>query len=503
MSKSSLQIELPLAPPRGEESLLAWLYRELRSAVLSGRLKPGARLPSSRNLAKQHGVARGTVTSVFEQLLAEGYLISRVGSGTTVSRELPDKFFHAGRPVLVRKAAGTQGHISKRGRLMTSGPVSGRLRDRGAVAFRVNQPSVDHFPLEVWSRLVSRRTRMATHAMLLDGDPMGYPPLREAVATHLGSSRGVVCSSKQVMIVSGTLQALDMVARLALDANNKVWMEDPGYAGAAATLRATGARLVPVPVDEKGLRVTEAIRRAPDARFAYVTPAHQFPLCVTMSLERRLELLEWSRATGSWIFEDDYDSEFRFSGSPLAALQGLAPDGNVIFSGSFNKMLFPSLRIGFLVLPAHLVDPMLAARSILDRYAPVLEQAALCDFIAEGHFGRHLRRMREVYSENLAVLMKSVKTEWGNHLVVRQTDTGLQTVGWLAHGLTDTVVAQAAASHGVELYPLSKSAMRWKETNGVAIGFGAVRPAELHRGVRALAPVLRQLAGEKSALPRP
>lgn len=491
MPKTAHQIALPLRPPRAGETLSGWLYRELRTAILVGRLKPGALLPPTRSLAREHHVARGTVVGVFEQLLAEGYLESRVGSGTSVHRKLPDEFFNAAKDVRPSFQPALRGRLSRRGKAMSHSPFLGRAETtRGLRAFRANQPSVNHFPTELWSRLGARRMRLASRDMLQAGDVMGYRPLREAIAAHLGSSRGVICHADQVMVVSGTQQALDLVARIVLDPGDEAWMEDPGYPGASAILRSAGARLVPVPVDEKGMRVAEGLRRSPKARFAYVTPAHQFPLCVTLPLERRLKLLEWSRSTGAWIFEDDYDSEFRFAGRPLAAMQGLAPEGNVIFSGSFSKMLFPSLRMGFLVVPPHLVPPLRSARSLTDRYGPMVEQAVLCDFITDGHFGKHLRRMREIYAEHLGILVKETEREWGERLRLHPTDTGLQTVAWLAPDLRDTAFAQKAMGRGVEVVPLSSFALRWKNRRGLQIGFASVGTNELRRGVEAIARLL-------------
>ena len=492
MSKILLRHELALSRKRTGESLSGWLYRELRAAILEGRLKPGALLPPTRALAVQYGVARGTVVGVFEQLISEGYLEARVGSGTSVNRKLPDDFFRAPAKHQTAAKPAVQGSLSERGKRMAVSPFLAltppQHRSR---AFCANQPSVNHFPLELWGRLGSRRLRLASRGMLSAGDAMGYPPLREAIAAHLGSTRGVVCSADQVTVVSGTQQALDLVTRVVLDAGDAAWMEDPGYPGAAAILRANGARLVPVPVDTSGLCVEEGLKRAPEARFAFVTPAHQFPLGVTLSLERRLRLLEWSRASGAWIFEDDYDSEFRFAGRPLAALQGLASEGNVLFAGSFSKMLFPSLRLGFVVVPPHLVEPLRAARSLVDRYSPVIEQAVLCDFIAAGHFGQHLRRMREVYAERLEVLQNAAKKEWGDRLWLHPTNTGLQTVGWLTKNVRDREFARTAAACGVEVTPLSNYALRWETAHGLQIGFASAGPRELRRGVTSLAKLLR------------
>jgi len=488
--KRSILLSLP---PRGRgETLSAWLYRELRQAILEGRLKAGAPLPSSRSLSTQYKVARGTVVFVFEQLTSEGYLEGKTGSGTRVSSKLPDEYFigagKSSRPALPLR----KGHLSQRGHALAQSPFLKLQRSVKALrAFRANQPSVTHFPTEIWSRIGSRRMRMASRSMLLDGDVLGYLPLREAVASHLGETRAVVCDSSQIMIVSGTQQALDLIIRLTLDPGDEAWMEDPGYPGASAMLLAAGASVVSISVDHQGMRVSEGLRKAPQAKLAYVTPAHQFPLGVAMPLERRLQLLEWSRQSGSWIFEDDYDSEFRFAGKPLASLQSLAPYGNVIFSGSFSKMLFPSLRMGFLVLPQHLAEAARQARSLLDRFGPPVEQAVLCDFITEGHFGRHLRKMREIYAEHLAILSESAQKEWGGRLVLQPTDTGLQTVAWLSSsGQSDRDFSRTAAGRGVEVVPLSAFARQWKKRNGLQIGFASISPAEIRRGVEAMGQIL-------------
>lgn len=493
MTEISPHLLLALAQKRAGESLTAWLYRTLRAAILEGRLQPGVLLPPTRVLAAQHQVARGTVVRVFERLVCEGYLRARVGSGTTVNPELPDDFFGApASEQAAEKPAAVRGSLSERGRRLALSPFPAAAPAPGSArAFRANQPSVSHFPIEVWARLSARRLRLASRGMLSAGDVMGYRPLREAIAAHLGTTRGVVCGAEQVMVVAGTQQALDLVSRIVLDPGDAAWVEDPGYPGAAAVLRAAGARLVPVPVDEGGLCVPAGLKRAPAARLAFVTPAHQFPLGVTLSLERRWQLLEWSRTTGAWIFEDDYDGEFRFAGRPLAALQGLAPTGNVIFSGSFSKMLFPALRMGFVVLPPHLVEPMRAARSVVDRYGSTLGQAVLCDFMVEGHFGQHLRRMREVYAQRRDVLMDAAQRDWGDRLRLRLTDTGLQTVGWLAADVCgDREFARRAAARGVEVVPLSDFAVSWEDRQGLQIGFASADPSELRRGASALAKLL-------------
>lgn len=296
----------------------------------------------------------------------------------------------------------------------------------------------------------------------------------------------MVCEPEQIL-VSGTQQALDLITRLLLDPGDSVWMEDPGYPGATAVFKAAGVTIKPIPLDEDGMSVKVGLREALQARLAYLTPANQFPLGEVLLLERRIQRLEWSASTGSWIFEDDYDSDFLFVGQPLAALQGINPEANVIYSCSFNKMLYPTLRLGFLVLPKSLVEPVRAARSLLDRFPPILDQMVLRDFIAEGHFGRHLRRMRQIYAERHAALVKAVETLEGR-LTLNRCDTGLQVAGWVRQqsGTDDRSVAKVLATRGVEVVPLSNFALRWPNRTGLHLGFAAVSVRELKQAVDVL-----------------
>jgi len=321
---------------------------------------------------------------------------------------------------------------------------------------------------------------------------MGYRPLQEAVCAYLSTSRGVRCRPEQVAIVSGTQEALDLVARLFLDPGDRVCLEDPGYPGAALVFEAVGARISTAPVDGEGMKPSAASLRG--ARLVYVTPAHQFPLGTTMSLRRRLELLDWSRRAGALIFEDDYDGEYRYSSRPLPALQGLDRGAQVLFSGSFSKVLFPSLRLGYLVVPADLVDRFAAARSITARHPPLLEQAVLCDFMAAGHFARHLRRMRQVYAERLAVLLDAARERLAGLLEVSPVEAGLQTAGWLRAGLDGEAAARAAAARGVEVTPLGRYGRRPLPREGLQLGFAAVDAHEIRRGVRELATALETLS---------
>jgi len=487
MAKRTTTFALMLPPRDAAAPACRWLCTALRAEILEGRLRPGARLPATRDLAGQVGLSRGTIVSAFEQLKAEGYLEGSVGSGTFVNKVLPDELLQ------VRRKAGTPPpvppprprRVSGFGTRVTPLPVHGALPAR---AFRTDQPALDLFPTTLWAQIASRRLRRASSSLLLGCGPLGYRPLREVVAEYLTVSRGVVCVPEQVAIVSGVQEALDLAARLLLDPGDRVCMEDPGYAGAARVFTACGASIVTAPVDGEGMRLPD--RRLRGVRLVYVTPAHQLPLGTSMSLPRRLQLLDWARSAGAAIFEDDYDSEYRYSGPPAPALQGLDRHGLVLFAGSFSKVLFPSLRLGYLVTPADLVERVAAAISITNRHAPLLEQAVLRDFIAEGHFGRHVRRMREVYAERLSVLLACARERLSGLLEISGVEAGLQTAGWLCGGIDGEAAARAAAERGVEVSPLQRYSRAPLVRDGLQLGFAAVDTREIRRGVEELAVAL-------------
>jgi GntR family transcriptional regulator/MocR family aminotransferase len=461
-----------------------WLYEALRSEILGGRLRPGARLPSTRDLARQYRLARGTIVSSFEQLKSEGYVSGTVGSGTYVSKILPDEWFQVPRddgprPPAQPKPRRKVSNYARGVRLLPN------LEVRPSRAFRANMPALDLFPATLWAQVAARRLRRVSTSLLLGCGPLGYPPLREAVAGYLNTSRGVKCAPDQVAIISGVQEALDLAVRLFVNPGDRVCMENPGYPGAAAAFRAGGAKVSAIGVDEQGMQVDDAGMRG--ARLVYVTPGHQFPVGVTMSLARRLRLLEWAGHSGALILEDDYDSEYRYTGRPVPALQGLDRRGVVLFTGSFSKVLFPSLRLGYLVVPPDLVDYVSATLSLTSRHAPLLEQAVLCDFMTEGHFGRHLRRMREVYAERLSVLLECVGQSLTGLVEISGVEAGLQTAGWLPSGLDGESVAAAAAERGVEVTPLSRYSHLRMAREGLQLGFAAVDGKEIRRGVRELA----------------
>jgi GntR family transcriptional regulator/MocR family aminotransferase len=486
MAKQSAAFELALPPQTGDAATYEWLYGVLRTEILEGRLRGGTRLPSTRELARRYSLSRGTIVNAFELLKSEGYLRGSTGSGTFVSDVLPDDLLTVKR----KDDAHAQKRIPRR-RLSTYGkrvPYEPNFETRPVGAFRANLPAVDLFPMKIWSALSARRMRSAQPALLIGCDPIGYRPLREAVADYLNTWRGVKCSPEQILIVSGVQEAIDIAARVVLDRGDRVCVEDPGYTGARMVFEACGAHVIPIPVDEEGLRVDE--RGMLGARLVFVTPAHQAPLGVTMSLRRRLALLEWSKRNDALIFEDDYDSEYRYSSRPLPALQGMDRDGCVVFAGSFNKVLFPSLRLGYIVAPPDLISRFEAVKSITSRHAQLFDQAVLCDFIAGGHFARHLRRMREIYAERLSVLLETVRARLEGAMEISDIEAGLQTAAWLRDDFDANAVEAQARARGLHVTSLSKFASRPLAREGLQLGFAAITPAEIRRGVRELAAVL-------------
>jgi GntR family transcriptional regulator / MocR family aminotransferase len=491
--------DLSLTPPTDGQDLWRWLYTELRAAILDGRLNRGARLPSTRSLAKQYGLSRGTVTTAFDQLHGEGYTRTQVGGGTYVAFGVPDQSMTI---KLNRRALSppkSTAFLSTRaGRMIEDVRLLPASHSLGK-AFRTYEPAVDLFPVNLWARVAGRVLRHAPRSLYGQGSVAGYLPLRKAIADYVGAARGVRCDAGQIVVTSGAQQALDLAARVLLDPGDEVWLEDPGYPGAHFTLRAAGANIIPVPVDAEGLIVEQARNLGSSARLAYVTPANQFPLGVTMSLDRRLELLNWAGNAGALIIEDEYDAEYRYFGRPVAALQSLDRSGCVIYIGTFTKMLFNALRLGFIVVPERLVNAFEATRSFVDRHPPTLDQAILAEFILEGHFGHHVRKMRQTYAERAAVLLETSRKHLSGLIDVVDPASGMRTIGWLTNCTSDSLVAQHGRSLGLELTALSEFMMRHPHPPALVLGFAGCNAGELRRGVRVLAAALDGCDGEKNA----
>jgi GntR family transcriptional regulator/MocR family aminotransferase len=493
-------LDLPLQLGERGEPIHRGLYGALRAAMLEGRIPAGSRLPSTRSLAAQLGVARGTVVMVFEQLRAEGYVEGRIGSGTRVASRLPDAWFKTqGESPTRAPGPRPPPALSRWGKSIE---LSSSDMPRTARPLRAHCPAVDAFPTELWGQAIARRARRDERLMLSDADVRGYAPLREAVSVYLRSSRGVTCTPEQVVILPSVQQLLDLMARLVLDPGDEVWIEDPGYRGARAMFEAVGASIVPVPVDDAGIRVDVGVKRAPKARLAYVTPSHQAPLGVTLSLDRRIALLEWAAARGSFVIEDDYDSEYRYESRPLPAMQGLDREGIVVHTGTFSKTLLPSLRLAYAVIPDRLLDRVVAAKSMIDRFTPPLQQAALADFMEAGHFGRHLRRMRELYSERRAALLDALASELEGVVTVVGASAGLDLCVRLAPGMDDRRVETELAAANVEVVALSRSALEPLDCGGLLLGFAPFSPARIRKAVAAMAAVIRRGLPPKSRAAR-
>jgi GntR family transcriptional regulator/MocR family aminotransferase len=493
--KRSAGVPVAIALDGGARTTLQrQLYEGLRGAILAGRLAPGRRLPSTRSLAKDLAVSRNTVAAVFGQLVAEGYAEARVGSGTIVTRALPQNLIHVSSPHGSDNGRGTPRSrpvISRRGRSLSKARAgSGFTALR---PFRPGWPALDQFPLDLWWRLAARIGRRLGRHLLGYGEAAGYEPLRKAIAEYLAVSRGVRCTEEQVVVTSGSQQGLFVAAQVLLDPGDTVWVEDPAYPGTRSALQAAGARLVAIPVDADGIDVRFGESRVRVPRLVAVTPSHQYPVGVTMTLARRLELLRAARRWHAWILEDDYDSEFRYSSRPIPALQGLDTDNRVIYLGTFSKTLFPALRLGYAVVPSHLLDTFTAARSVLDVHSPLLEQAVLAEFITAGYFERHLRRMRNLYEERQRVFVTEARRHLAGLLELVPSGAGLQCVGWLAPGLDEQAVKRAAAAHDVEVTPVSAFATRRLARPGLLLSFGGFDPSQIRAGMQRLAAALKSL----------
>lgn len=480
--------------PQSAEPLHRQLYDELRRAILIGRLAPGSRLPASREMASVTKLSRNTVLAAYDQLMAEGYIEGRAGSGTYVARAVPEGVPpEAPRQRPPSNIANPARPISKAAAKFDDTRSLLRLGRVNSDAFRPGLPALDHFPMDIWRRLSDRRLRTASTRFLTYDDPQGHPPLREAIAAHLSATRGASCTAEQVIIVAGSQQAVDLCARTLLDPGDEVWFEDPGYFAACGALEMAGAKVVPVPVDAEGLVVSAGIAAAPNARLAYVTPSHQNPTCVTMSLTRRMALLQWAERAGSWILEDDNASEYRYTGRPLAALQGIDANERTIYIGTFSKVLFSSLRLGYLVAPMDLVPALVKARQFIDRQPPTWQQAVAADFMIEGHFGRHLRRMRMLYAARLENLKRVASRHAGDLFEIPDCEGGMSRVAYFLSDIDDVAAARAAQEAGVNCLALSHYRIRQGGRPGLILGFTGIDEESAGIAMEKLAAAVRPL----------
>jgi GntR family transcriptional regulator/MocR family aminotransferase len=496
--KNTAMLDILSLDRAGAEPLHRQLYKQLRDLILSGGLKPRMRLPSSRSLSQELGISRNTVLNAYEQLLAEGYLDGQVGSGSFVAARLPDELLTVNRGMAHAMRRAGPAHLSKRAERATLG-----LHDPDPLypaIFTPGIPALDAFPLALWEKLAAKVWRQRGRALLCATDLLGDRSLRAAIARHIGASRGVLCDPDQVVIVASTRQAIDLALRLLTDPGDTVWLEEPSFLGARAAMEMSGVRIIPVPVDADGLNVTAGRATAPQARLAYVTPSHQYPLGRVMSLARRLEILDWASQSDAWILEDDYDGEFRYGGRPLTALHGLDREGRVLYMGTFSKVTFPSLRLAYLIAPPALVDGLAATRRTLDGHSPSAAQAILADFIAEGYFATHLRRMRRLYHERQECLLDLAARHWAGLLRIAPSEAGMHLVARFETPTDDQRVVAELRDSGVMPSPLSSYYHQPAGAEpGLLLGYAAADAAALRKGVAAVARAYDKATSRSSA----
>lgn len=478
----------------GQIPLYRMIYETIQKAILSGEYEAKTRLPSSRALAEQLGVSRLTVVNAYEQLFAEGYLEGKIGSGTFVADELPE--------TLLQTKKTSNGFASEKPkaadlRLSDFGKQIEKTKSiRGCAAaafipFQNGLTAIDEFPFEIWSRIAAKFHRNPPRSLLGYGDSQGLVTLREAVAAHLRSARGVNCTADQIIITSGAQQALDLTARIFLSDTDAVLIENPCYLEARKSFEAAGAKIFAVDVDEEGFDAAKIPKAGENSKLVYVTPSHQYPLGHTMSLPRRLALLDWAKTHNSWIIEDDYNSEFRYAGRPFPSLQGLDKAERVIYVGTFSKTIFPALRIGCAVVPPELTDVFTAARALTDVHSPIIEQAILAEFIAEGHFARHIRRMRTLYEQRQKILVSECEKQLSGLLEVKKNAAGMHLVGWLPEGVDDRIISQKAAEKGLKLAPISDYSATKMPRGGLILGYTAFDERQIKDGVTKIRELLQ------------
>jgi GntR family transcriptional regulator/MocR family aminotransferase len=463
------------------------LYEELRSRILSGKLAPGQKLPSTRSLAKSLGISRATVTQSYEQLLSEGYLQATMGSGTFVCQQLPELLVvpvESTPPKIKSIPLSTYGaNLAEDGIFRVSEP-------KLEINFNYGRPALDKFPIKLWRKLLSRHCRCNLDILDYTTDWMGYQPLRQAIASYLSRSRGVESSAEQIVIVSGSQQGLDFITRLLINRGDYIAVEEPGYLGARRTFLSQGANLFPISVDDSGMIINYLRDISQQIKCVYITPSHQFPTGALLSLPRRLELLAWAQSVDAIIIEDDYDSEYRYGERPIPALQGLDRGNSVIYLGTFSKVLFPALRLGYLVLPHHLVNLFARAKWLVDRQSNLLEQYALTDFINEGHLERHIRRMRSLYDKRRQTLVHSLVCHLGQKITILGENAGMHLMVKIDTALSDEEIVQRAALLGVGITAAHHYYLKTSPGNQFFLGYAELNEQQIQEGVQRLVKVL-------------
>lgn len=479
-----------LIPLHDGEPIWRQIYSFIRSSILEGRLASGSRLPSTRNWSRQLNVSRTVLIAAFEQLSAEGYVRGVRGSGTVVCEGIPGSFIRPGENHR-QSTSNSQPVLSRFARRLAQGLESqpaGPLLENETHLYDFhygNRQAVD-FPHKLWQRIASRRMR---HAVPTRSPTAGYPPLREAIATHLRWTRAVHCDPEQVVVVNGSQQALDLLARLLIDPGENVVLEEPHYHGARQAFRAAGARLLPCRVDDEGLCVEELPRNRRSPRLVYVTPSHQFPTGAVLPLPRRLALIEWAERWNAYVVEDDYDGELRYDCRPIEAVQSLDQTGRVIYVGTFSKALSPELRLGYVVVPKALLQTFLAAKWVNDLFASPLIQEVLADFLREGHYERHLRRLRERNASRRQALLQATEEHLGHRATVAGVKAGMHAMLWLPTvPVRDLAELVARAERlGVLVYPATNYYLAPPPRSGILLSFSSLTEEDIGDGIKLVA----------------
>lgn len=451
------------------------IYQAFRDTILNGQVFPGARLPATRALAQHYGVSRNTIIQAYDQLASEGYFETRHGSGTYVANELPENF------VLSRQLSGT-----KKGVLKTKPPDKLWNAGKPPRPFQIGVPDMERFPTETWLKLYAKHVRSSPYSLANYELEDGHSSLKNTIASYLNTRKGVRCSSKQILVLPGSQQAQELVVRSLLRPGDQAWIEDPCYRGTRSALRQNGIKAIPVPLDENGLDVSYGLKKAPKAGLAIVTPSHQYPIGCSMPIGRRLELLQWANESEAWILEDDYDSEYRYRGKPIPAMQGIDEGNRVLYMGTFSKCLFPDIRIGYLVAPFSILDALKEMQATTGSYPPIAMQATLAAFMHDGHFERHIRRMRSRYSKLYYSLIEALEKNCSDYLTIGPREGGMHVTVFLKDTSKTATIQEEAGKQGIALSPIFKYASSKDSAQGFLLGFSCFGGKQLISSTRQL-----------------
>lgn len=469
-------------------------YLVIKELILNGQLKAGRKLPSSRTLSEMMSISRNSILFGFERLIDEGYLVTKKGSGTYVTSVIPDEVIQVKSLSPHEKtnnensATNINPHMQMMKKIwnMTS-PYAGNN-----MKFNIGVGCVDLFPYELWGRLLGRIWRQFRHQDWRLNEPLGFKPLRLAISEYVRTTRGLNCTDEQILIVNGTQQAMNLAAQVLLQKGDEVWLYEPGYDGALGAFTSRGAKVCPVISDKNGMDISYAIKHWPHAKMIFTSPSHQFPLGGTLSLSRRIALLDWASENKMWIFEDDYNSEFRYTAQPIQALQGLDKQQRVIYAGSFSKMMFPGFHLGFLVIPKNLVESFKIAKYYADTRTPYLEQTILAAFISEGHYARHVRRVRKACHERQQVMIKAIQWYLPEIIHAEPSDSGIHIVCWLSEEIQESYMIEQCRKVDLGAQPLSRYCQTQPTSQAILLGFAAHSPSEIVDGIKKLAQILTQ-----------